>query len=123
MCDWTLTDWHNLVRMISYFVGTILAVLTFWKAKNGLLNTVNTEYQKRVMDRLKEIADKLYAEFDPDSPEYWARDRAVHDEIEQINKIFARDKAEILAFRLLAVWNPRNQVHNPTPKNSWPARI
>ena len=89
MQEWTLNDWHNVVRMSFYFVGTIITIATFWKAKNGLLNTVNTEYQKRVMDRLKEISDRLYAEFDPDSRDYWARGSVINSELRRINKIFA----------------------------------
>jgi len=36
-----------------------------------LLNTVNTEYQKRVMDRLETLSNTLYSEFYQDSEEYW----------------------------------------------------
>ena len=97
MREWTPMDWHNVVRMTFYFVGTVVTVAPFWKAKNGLLNTVNTEYQKRVMDRLKEISDKLYSEFDPDSPEYWAKGSVAQRELRRINKIFLRDKDKILA--------------------------
>jgi hypothetical protein len=46
--------------------------VTYQNAKRGLLSPVHTEYQKHVIERLKELSRDLDAEFDPESPNYWA---------------------------------------------------
>ncbi|MCC5912555.1 MAG: hypothetical protein JJT76_19220 [Clostridiaceae bacterium] len=62
----------NIVFFI--VVGTV-TVLTYKSARRGLLNTVNTEYQKRVMDKLSAVSEELYSEFDNSSDNYWAKKR------------------------------------------------
>jgi hypothetical protein len=92
-------DALKIVQMAFYIVGAIVAILTFRAARRGLLNTVNTEYQKRVMDRLHKLSEDLYSEFDPSSETYWPKVRAVHDAIAWINDVFERNRDEILAER------------------------
>ena len=69
-------------QIIFYITASVITVLTFIKAKNGLLNSVNTEYQKRVMDRLASLSNELYDEFDPDSESYWAKNDWVKEVVE-----------------------------------------
>lgn len=38
---------ESIFRTIFYVIASIIAILTFIKAKNGLLNSVNTECQKK----------------------------------------------------------------------------
>jgi hypothetical protein len=92
-------DALKLVQIGFYIVGAIVAILTYRAARRGLLNTVNTEYQKRVMDRLQKLSEDLYSEFDPSSETYWPKVRAVHDGIDRINDVFDRNREEILAGR------------------------
>jgi hypothetical protein len=92
-----LGDALKIVQITFYAIGAIVAILTYRAAKRGLLNTVNTEYQKRVIDRLQKLSEDLYSEFDPSSPMYWANRRPVHDGIRQINEVFQNNKDEILA--------------------------
>lgn len=61
-------DTLKIVHIVFYAVATIVAVLTYRAAKRGMLNTVSTEYQKRVMDRLQKLSEDLYSEFDPATP-------------------------------------------------------
>jgi hypothetical protein len=82
-----------------YLIGATVAVLTYRAAKRGLLNTVATEYQKRVMDRLQRLSEDLYGEFDMASPTHWSRVKPVHGAIEHINEVFFRWKDDILATR------------------------
>ncbi len=91
----TLDEWQKTAQIAFFTVGIVISILTYLKARRGLLNTVNTEYQKRVMDRLKEISDKLYAEFDADSDEHWTKNSSVAAEIEKINETFLRNKDEV----------------------------
>jgi tetrahydromethanopterin S-methyltransferase subunit B len=95
----TFGDTLKIVQTAFYAIGTIIAILTYRAAKRGLLNTVNTEYQKRVMDRLQKLAEDLYSEFDPSSPMYWASRHPVHDGIRTINEVFRNNMNEILAAR------------------------
>jgi hypothetical protein len=92
-----LGDALKIVQTIFYAVGVVLAVLTYLSAKRGLLNPVNTEYQKRVMDRLQKLSEDLYSEFDPSSPTHWATNKPVHDAIQQINEVFVNNKSDMLA--------------------------
>jgi len=75
----------SIVQVCFYIVGSTIAILTYKSAKKGLLNTVNTEYQKRVMDHLDELSETLYAEFNPDSDIYWGHRESDH-RIEHIVK-------------------------------------
>jgi hypothetical protein len=64
--------------------------------KRRLLNTVNTEYQKRVMDRLTLLAEELYSEFDPASESFWVKNDPVVEVVAEINKMFRDGGALIL---------------------------
>ena len=92
----TLDQVLTIVQIIFYTIGTAVAILTYMSAKRGLLNTVNTEYQKRVMDRLKELSDELASEFNPDSPNYWGKEQSTIEAVNEINKTFIKNKKEIL---------------------------
>lgn len=95
----TLDAALKAIQIAFYITGSVVAVLTYRAAKRGLLNTVNTEYQKRVMDRLQRLSEDLYSEFDPSSPKHWSKMRPVHDAIERINEVFFRWKDDILAVK------------------------
>lgn len=92
-------DVLKIVQIGFYTIAAIVAILTYRAARRGLLNTVNTEYQKRVIDRLQKLSEDLYSEFDPSSETYWPKVRAVHEAIEEINAVFERNRDEILAER------------------------
>ncbi|MGG3124078.1 hypothetical protein ABEP18_26175 [Priestia megaterium] len=66
-----IKDIAALVQICFYIVGATIAILTYRSAKKGLLNTVNTEYQKRVMDHLHLLSEELYAEFNIESEFYY----------------------------------------------------
>jgi hypothetical protein len=93
----TLDEILKIMQIIFYTTGSVVAILTYISAKKGLLNTINTEYQKRVMDRLKELSDELASEFNPDSPNYWATAQSTItiEAVKGINEAFLRDKEEI----------------------------
>jgi hypothetical protein len=83
-------------QIIFYITASVITVLTFIKAKNGLLNSVNTEYQKRVMDRLASLSNELYDEFDPDSESYWAKNDWVKEVVEDFHEEIKPLKHEII---------------------------
>jgi hypothetical protein len=96
--DWlTLDNVQKGAQVAFFFTTGVLAVQTYRKAKNGLLNSVNTEYQKRVMDRLKELSDDLFAEFDSESESHWSKQSSAKDCINEINEVFERHKESVLA--------------------------
>jgi DNA-binding ferritin-like protein (Dps family) len=92
-----LGDAVKITQIMFYITGMFAAIFTYLAARRGLLNTVNTEYQKRVMDRLQKLSEDLYSEFDPASPNYWASSRPVHDAIEHINMVYANNIERITA--------------------------
>ncbi|WP_394558018.1 hypothetical protein [Priestia aryabhattai] len=70
----TLKETALFVQMGFYIVGAIIATMTYRSAKKGLLNTVHTEYQKRIMDHLERLSEALYSEFDPNSENNFSYD-------------------------------------------------
>jgi hypothetical protein len=88
--DMPLDEALKLSQIVFYGIAAILTVLTYWRATRGLLNTVFTEYQRCVILRLKELSDELFAEFDEDSPKYWARSDPMKDIVDAINSDFGR---------------------------------
>jgi hypothetical protein len=83
-------------QIIFYITASVITVLTFIKAKNGLLNSVNTEYQKRVMDRLASLSNELYEEFDPDSENYWVKTDLVKEVVDALHEEIRPLKHEII---------------------------
>ncbi len=69
-----LEAWQQVAQIAFYGFTAGLALLAYRSARRGLLNTVNTEYQERAMDRIQEVSDQLLAEFDPRSAEHWSND-------------------------------------------------
>jgi hypothetical protein len=92
-------DVLKIVQIGFYAIAAMVTILTYRAARRGLLNTVNTEYQKRVIDRLQKLSEDLYSEFDPSSETYWPMMRAVHEAVEEINGVFERNQDQILAER------------------------
>lgn len=70
--------------------------MTYIKAKNGLLNSINTEYQKRVMDRLSQLASEIYEEFDPISEKYWAKEEQAKEVLSDLHEKIIPYKHEII---------------------------
>jgi hypothetical protein len=69
-----------------YLVAGFVAVLTYLSAKNGLLNTVNTEYHKRVIDGLSSLSEELYNEFDMSTSQFWGKDKSTKELVDRINE-------------------------------------
>jgi hypothetical protein len=93
----TLGDTLKFIQIGFYAVGSVTAVLTYRAAKRGLLNSVNTEYQKRVMDRLQKLSDDLYCEFDESSESFWANMQPVKEAIIYVNQQFKTNKKALLS--------------------------
>jgi hypothetical protein len=86
----------KIVQAAFYITAGCVAVLTYITAKNGLLNTVNTEYHKKVIDRLSSLSEELYEEFDDSSPKHWVRERPTKELVNRINEQARKFKHEIL---------------------------
>ncbi|MBH8575816.1 hypothetical protein I8752_23005 [Nostocaceae cyanobacterium CENA369] len=92
----TIDDILKIVQISFYITAASVTVLTYRSAKNGLLNTVNTEYQKKVIAKLEEISNYLSSEFDSTSPHYWAKSNSIRDSVDHINEVFLKNKDYIL---------------------------
>jgi hypothetical protein len=95
--DLTITkDIFNIVlfifNIIFFVVVGTVTLLTYKSARRGLLNTVNTEYQKRVMDKLSSLSEELYSEYDNSSENYWAKN---NDTLEIADQLIEMYKSEI----------------------------
>jgi hypothetical protein len=74
-------------RQIAFYVTlAVVTVLTFLRAKKGLLSNVNTEYHKKVIERLDALSKALLDEYDLDSPNHWSKHLLAGDAVRKINK-------------------------------------
>jgi len=87
----------KIVQIGFYITAASIGILTYLKAKNGLLNTVNTEYQKKVIDRLAELSTELLDEFDSSSDNYWLRENSVKEILDRIHEEIILHKNEIIS--------------------------
>lgn len=92
----SIDDILKIVQVGFYITVATITVLTYRSAKNGLLNTVNTEYQKKVIAKLEELSNELGSEIDSTSPNYWAKYNPIREGVDEINDVFARTKDYIL---------------------------
>ncbi len=92
----SLTQFLVLSQIAFYLIAGTVAILTYIKAKNGLLNAVNTEYKKRVFDRLAEISKELLSEYDPESPKFWTKADSVKEVLSILHSHILPDKDRIL---------------------------
>lgn len=95
----TLDDWQGLAQIAFYVTVIIVTILTFLRARKGLLSTINTEYHKKVIERLDEVSKILIDEYDFDSPNHWSKRSPVDEAVEEINKHFLEHKEDILKAR------------------------
>lgn len=86
----------KLAQIAFYVTAGTVAVLTYVKAKNGLLNTINTEYHKKIIERLNALSEELYEEFDLLSEKHWARDRSADELVKRINEQVAGHKKRFM---------------------------
>ena len=86
----------KIFQIIFYLTGSTIAVLTYIKAKNGLLNSVNTEYQKKVMERLSQLANEMYDEFDQSSDKFWVREDQAKEVLSELHEQIIPYKHEII---------------------------
>ena len=86
----------KIFQVLFYITGSTIAVLTYIKAKNGLLNSVNTEYQKKVMERLSLLAMEMYDEFDENSENFWANEDQSKEVLSDLHEEIVPYKHEIL---------------------------
>jgi len=92
----TIDDYLKLTQIGFYVAIASVTVLTYLKAKDTLLNSVNTEYQKHVIDALIKLSDSLFSEFDESSDNHWTKGDGIKEIIEEINEEFLAHKEKIL---------------------------
>jgi hypothetical protein len=80
------------VQALFYVVSGVVIILTFLQAKRTLLNPVNVEYQKRVIENLYNISNSLIDEFDYGSPEHWIK----KNEYDEMFSLIRQHAAEAL---------------------------
>lgn len=89
----------KIAQICFYFITIILGFLSFRNAKKGLLNPMNTEYHKKVIERLSEVSKELASEFYNDSEKDWFQINDITNAVDRINDFYLRNKEEILSKR------------------------
>lgn len=85
------------VQIRFYLITGTVIILTYINAKKSLLNPVHAEYQKHVINKLKDLSEDLFSEFDPGSPNYWVGEHHNKELVEFSNEILRSKKDQILA--------------------------
>ncbi|WP_339836749.1 hypothetical protein [Paenibacillus sp. FSL R7-0272] len=88
---------NKIAQICFYCITIILGFLTFRNAKRGLLNPVNTEYHKKVIERLSEVSEELASEFYNDSEKDWFQINDITNAVDRINDFYLENKEEILS--------------------------
>ncbi len=87
----------KIAQIIFYSGGLLLGALTYRRAKSTILNTVNTEYHKKVIEHLAELSESLYLEFDFSSAALWYRQNDFVQVVDKLHEEIADRKDEIIA--------------------------
>ncbi len=92
--DWDATS--KAIQSLFYLAAIILGVLTYRRARTTILNTVNTEYHKKVIEKLADLSDTLHSEFDHSSESCWTKNDDVGDVVAIIHERFEEEKEQLL---------------------------
>ncbi|CAB3732841.1 hypothetical protein LMG26690_04968 [Achromobacter animicus] len=90
-------DSASKIAQIGFYVGgLVVAVLTYRRAKSTILNTVNTEYHKKVIESVAALSDELYREFDFYSDAAWHKQNDVKEMVARLNEELLENKDEFV---------------------------
>jgi hypothetical protein len=92
----SIDDYSKIAQIVFYSIVATVAILTYLKAKSTLLNSVNTEYHKHVINSLIDASNSLFSEFEEESENHWLKGYKLKDIIQEINEEFLEGKDEIL---------------------------
>jgi hypothetical protein len=91
-------DTATKIAQIGFYLGgLIIATLTYRRAKSTILNTVNTEYHKKVIERVAALSDELYREFDHFSDDVWHKQDDVKVVVSRLHEGLLEHKDAIIA--------------------------
>ncbi len=82
----------KIFQILFYSIGSTVAILTYIKAKKGLLNSINTEFQKTALKKVEEISEYLISEFDQNSENYWGKKMCEVDTAKQMIEYYKENK-------------------------------
>jgi fructose-bisphosphate aldolase class 1 len=105
-----MENFFKIIQSIFYIVAGIVAILTYRSAKNGLLNSVNTEYHKRVFDKLDKLSEILISEFDFESEQHWIKKKGLEKSLKEAHNIFKKNKKLILKNKKFSAGIPINET-------------
>ncbi|MED3981281.1 hypothetical protein [Priestia megaterium] len=111
----TLKETALFVQMGFYIIGATVAIFTYRSAKRGLLNTVHTEYQKRVMDHLERLSETLYFEFDSKSENNFSYNSKGRENLNEIIRMRIRAMSTEVIFKGESyIYKPEESFHITT---------
>jgi hypothetical protein len=98
----------KLIQIITNIVTVTIALFTYLSIKKNLLNSVNNEYQKKVLAKLEQLSDLLIEEFDMDSKFHLNNYDYINESLFSINSDFIKhieSGIEKLEFKFLLPTN------------------
>lgn len=99
----------KIFQSLFYIIASTVAILTYLKAKDGLLNSVNTEYQKKVMEKLTQLSEEIIGEFDYSSETHHSKDNTFGELISRVNSFARKNKEELLSGDLKFMGTPATE--------------
>ncbi|MCB2196461.1 MAG: hypothetical protein KQH79_11425 [Bacteroidetes bacterium] len=102
----------KIVQIAFYLTGGTIAILTYIKAKKGLLNTINTEYQKKALVKVEEISDFLISEFDENSDNSWIKQDPTGECVKKMLEKYEKYKDKVKGQDRWSLGIPDNPVSN-----------
>lgn len=99
----------KIFQSLFYVIASTIAILTYLKAKDGLLNSVNTEYQKKVMEKLAQLSEEIVGEFDFSSKNHHSKDLTFGELVSRVNRFAKENKEEMLAGNLKFIGTPATE--------------
>lgn len=106
----------KLAQILFYAGGLLIGALTYRRAKSTILNTVNTEYHKKVIERLADLSEVLYREFDWSSDDAWYKQDDIGHVCDELHKAIQGSEGEDSCRRKNFPWDSSKSAILPTPK-------
>ena len=90
----------NVAQILFWVLTSVLASLAYFNAKKTLLSPVNTEYQKRIFDKLEILSKKLFSELKIGDDNYWLYQRPMKEVFTEICNEYKNNKESVHEFGL-----------------------
>ncbi|PKH08179.1 hypothetical protein [Moritella sp. Urea-trap-13] len=88
----TFVDIKDLVQIVFWIFASSITFLTYRNINKSLLSPVNTEYQKRVLENLSVLSNKLFSELKSGTQDYRGHSLQMQPIWKQMQSLYIEDK-------------------------------